>query len=139
MKKRIVFAVLLMFAVVATNPIFAMEEKELNYVEGLGYEVEIDTGSVSDYITAISVRAVAVAGLSSYDSGWKNYLGGEWRHGVGSKYVWSHFDHKTKVHKTSVKGKGDMMSYSGWTEAGKRASASWEKALWGNKAYADVK
>lgn len=39
------------------------------------------------------------------DTGWLYWYGGYWRHGVGTKYVWSHYDHNKKTHKTSVKGK----------------------------------
>jgi Bacteriocin (Lactococcin_972). len=66
-------------------------------------------------------------------------LGGKWRHGVGSVYVWSKYDHNNKTHKTTVQGAGGQFSYSGWTRAGSRAEASWEKASSGNRAWADVK
>ena len=32
-----------------------------------------------------------------------------------------------------------QFSYLGWTSSGSRAEASWEKALSGNRAWADVK
>ncbi|WP_230197794.1 lactococcin 972 family bacteriocin [Streptococcus equi] len=32
------------------------------------------------------------------------FLGGKWRHGVGSRYVWSKYDHNNKTHKTTVQG-----------------------------------
>ncbi|WP_268257884.1 lactococcin 972 family bacteriocin [Anaerococcus provencensis] len=77
--------------------------------------------------------------LYGYDSGWKDFLGGRWRHGVNNTKVWSKFDHDRKVHKTAVKGAGGKFSYSGWTDPGLRASASWEKASSGNEAWANVK
>lgn len=57
----------------------------------------------------------------------EKFLGGKWRHGVGSRYVWSKYDHNNKTHKTTVQGAGGQFSYSGWTSAGSRAEASWEK------------
>ncbi len=95
------------------------------YVEGLGYEVSVDD------------EALLKGGF--YDSGWKDYLGGKWRHGVNTKHVWSKYDHASKTHKTTVRGAGGKYAYSGWIAKGKRASASWEKALLGNKAWADTK
>ena len=77
--------------------------------------------------------------LFSYDSGWKSFLGGKWRHGVGSRYVWYKYDHNNKTHKTTVQGASGQFSYSGCTSSGSRAEASWEKALSGNRAWADVK
>ena len=73
------------------------------------------------------------------DTGWLYWYGGYWRHGVGTKYVWSHYDHNKKTHKTSVKGKWGFVSSSGWVKKKKRASASYIKALWGNEAYATCK
>lgn len=49
------------------------------------------------------------------------------------------YDHNNKTHKTTVQGAGGQFSYSGWTRAGSRAEASWEKASSGNRAWADVK
>lgn len=95
------------------------------YVEGLGYEVTIDSENL--------------AREGSYDSGWKDFYGGKWRHGVNSKHVWSKYNHSKKTHKTTVKGAGGKYSYSGWVGKGKQAAASWEKAKTGNKAWADVK
>ena len=63
----------------------------------------------------------------------------KWRHGVGSRYVWSKYDHNNKTHKTTVQGVGGQFSYSGFTSSGSRAEASWEKALSGNRDWADVK
>ena len=36
----------------------------------------------------------------------EKFLGGKWRHGVGSVYVWSKYDHNNKTHKTTVQGAG---------------------------------
>lgn len=73
------------------------------------------------------------------DTGWFYWHGGYWRHGVGTKYVWSHYDHNKKTHKTSVKGKWGFVSSSDWVKKKKRASASYIKAWWGNEAYATHK
>mgnify|MGYP000933301946 CR=1 FL=1 len=100
--------------------------KGLPYEEGLGYKVSLDAGNQD-------------AELLKYDSGWKPFWGGKWRHGVGSHYVWSHYDHNRKTHKTTVQGAGGKMSSSGWIKKKRRASASWEKAFWGNRAWADFK
>lgn len=127
MKKAFSLVLLTGLMLASSVPAFAAEETNLPYVEGLGYEVEVFE---EDYTQPK---------LFSYDSGWKKFLGGEWRHGVGSRYVWSKFDHNKKTHKTAVQGAGGRFSYSGWTSAGSRAEASWEKALIGNKAWADVK
>ena len=108
-------------------PAFAAEETNLPYVEGLGYEVQVFE---EDYTQPK---------LFSYDSGWKSFLGGKWRHGVGSRYVWSKYDHNNKTQKTTVQGTGGQFSYSGWTSSGIRAEASWEKASSGNRAWSDVK
>ena len=48
--------------------------------------------------------------LFSYDSGWKSFLGGKWRHGVGSRYVWYKYDHNNKTHKTTVQGASGQFS-----------------------------
>ena len=77
--------------------------------------------------------------ILNYDSGRKNFLGGRWRHGVGKSYVWSHYDHNSKTHRTTVQGAGGKMSSSGWISKKKRASASWEKAYWDNNAWVNVK
>ena len=127
MKKYLTLLALSGVCFALSSPTIALskETPDLPYVEGLGYEVTPPDFSGTQ--------------LYKYDSGWKHFLGGTWRHGVGSRYVWSHFDHQYKEHKTSVKGHGGQMSYSGWTPAKRRASASWEKAPYDNKAYADVK
>ena len=72
-------------------PAFAAEETNLPYVEGLGYEVQVFE---EDYTQPK---------LFSYDSGWKSFLGGKWRHGVGSRYVWSKYDHNNKTQKLQYK------------------------------------
>lgn len=77
-------------------------------------------------------------GHGTYDSGWKNFLGGKWRHGVGTKYVWSKFDHGYKVHRTAVQGAGGQISKSGDIDPGIRAEADWERARSGNRAWADT-
>ncbi|HGC9720872.1 TPA: lactococcin 972 family bacteriocin [Streptococcus agalactiae] len=127
MKKALSLVLLTGLMLASSVPAFAAEETNLPYVEGLGYEVEVFE---EDYTQPK---------LFSYDSGWKSFLGGKWRHGVGSRYVWSKYDHNDKTHKTTVQGAGGKFSYSGWTRAGSRAEASWEKALSGNRAWADVK
>lgn len=73
-----------------------------------------------------------------YDSGVKNWLGGKWRHGVNTSHVWSQFYHGSKYHNTSVKGKGGKISRSGRVAPSNTAYASWEKAPFGNEAYANV-
>ena len=108
-------------------PAFAAEETNLPYVEGLGYEVQVFE---EDYTQPK---------LFSYDSGWKSFLGGKWRHGVGSRYVWSKYDHNNKTQKTTVQVASGQFSYLGWTSSGSRAEASWEKAFSGNRAWSDIK
>lgn len=126
--KKILSTVLLTGLVFAsTASAFAAEEPNLPYVEGLGYEVELLETNPNQ------------PALRSYDSGWKNFLGGNWRHGVGTRYVWSKYDHKRKIHNTTVQGAGGKRSYSGWTNPKIRALASWEKAWSGNLAWANVK
>lgn len=126
--KKFLSLILLTGLVFATSAIsFASEECDLPYDEGKGYEVRMLEGKTSNRT------------IKNYDSGWKAFLGGKWRHGVGTRYVWSKFDHDTKVHTTTVQGAGGKYSYSGKTDPGVRAMASWEKALSGNGAWADVK
>lgn len=127
MKKSLSLVLLTGFMLVSFVPAFAAEKTNLPYVEGLGYEVEVFE---EDY---------TLPRLFSYDSGWKSFLGGKWRHGVGSVYVWSKYDHNNKTHKTTVQGASGQFSYSGCTSSGSRAEASWEKASSGNRAWADVK
>lgn len=128
MKKSIfrglIAAILLVCFIVPTS-VFAVEQyNNLPYVDGLGYEVDVfEDDDVSFY---------------NYDSLWKDYLGGRWRHGVDEYHVWSWFDHDKKLHKTTVQGAGGKYGYSGWTDPGERAKASWEKASYGNKAWVDV-
>lgn len=102
--------------------------------EDFFFRQEEDGGVVIDPPTPTNFKPTPV----KYDSGWKHWQGGKWRHGVGTKYVWSHFDHNSKKHETHVKGLGGEIGYSGWQEKGDRASASWEKAPAGNKAWANV-
>lgn len=127
MKKKIIMATMMVLIFSFSVPTYASEKADLPYVENLGYEVTIP--DVDDSNQA----------LMNYNSGWKKFLGGSWKHGVGNRYVWSKYDHKYKVHKTTVQGAGGRMSPSGWTVAGRRAEASWEKARAGNKAWAAVK
>lgn len=126
MKKRLfagLMTAMMMASVIAPASVFAAEEKpDLPYVDGLGYEVNVDE-DVTFY---------------NYDSDWKDFLGGSWRHGVSDTQVWSWYDHNSKVHKTTVQGAGGKYGYSGWTDPGVRAKASWEKAWFGNHAWADV-
>lgn len=129
MKKRLfagLITAMMIASVVAPTSVFAAEQpNKLPYVNGLGYEVEVfEDDDISFY---------------NYDSGWNDFLGGTWRHGVNNSHVWSWFDHNSKEHKTTVQGAGGKFGYSGWTDAGTRAKASWEKAGSGNKAWADVR
>ena len=73
-----------------------------------------------------------------YDSGVKDWLGGKWRHGVNTSQVWSRFYHGSKYHNTKVKGAGGRFGRSGRVAPRNTAYASWEKALFGNEAYANV-
>ena len=66
-----------------------------------------------------------------------NVEGGTWSYGVGSKYVYSNYYHKSKTHKSSVIGK--TTNSSGWTRKGVTSKASAQKKLSGNKSYYDVK
>ena len=128
MRKLVLSALLLSgLLFTSTGTVYAQNNSDLPYVKGLGYEVEVlenDENEITFY---------------NYDSGWKNFLGGRWRHGVDSSQVWSYFDHSYKIHKTTVRGLHGKYSYSGWVGAGRRAAASWEKAFAGNRAWADVK
>lgn len=125
--KKVLSTLLLSGLIVASSTTVFAENTNLPYVEGLGYEVNVIERKPGDKVTY------------GYDSGWKKFLGGDWRHGVNSKHVWSRFYHKSKTHKTTVRGAGGKYSYSGWEVAGNTAKASWEKAITGNKAWADVK
>ncbi len=73
------------------------------------------------------------------DSGWQDKLGGKWRYGVGEKYVWSYFKQKYHTHKTTVEGKKWGRTSSGWVKKKKTAFASHPKAIFGNKAWCDIK
>ena len=53
--------------------------QDMLYDPELGYEVTIDSENL--------------AREGSYDSGWKDFYGGKWRHGVNSKHVWSKYNH----------------------------------------------
>lgn len=61
--------------------------------------------------------------------------GGEWRHGVGSYYVWSYYFHNYRNHSSSVSGQ--YFASSGRTSPGYDAQASAPKSLFGNRAYYD--
>ena len=102
MKKLVLSALLLSgLLFTSTGTVYAQNNSDLPYVKGLGYEVEVlenDENEITFY---------------SYDSGWKNFLGGRWRHGVNSSQVWSNFDHSYKTHKTTVRGSQGKYSYSG--------------------------
>ena len=154
MKKALSILLLTGMFVTTTGSVFASEsnsnlETDLPYVEGLGYEVNLDIEEQGvnpklQYVKDLGFEVYLDnhnndVVLYGYDSGWKDFLGGRWRHGVNNTQVWSKFDHNRKVHKTTVRGAGGKYSYSGWTNPGLRASASWEKAESGNKAWADVK
>ena len=127
MKKILSIMVLTCMVLATSVTAFASEGCNLPYTEGKGYEVRMLEEKQNN------------STIKNYDSGWKAFLGGKWRHGVGTRYVWSKFDHDTKVHTTTVQGAGGKYSYSGKTDPGVRAMASWEKALSGNGAWADVK
>jgi hypothetical protein len=125
--------------------VFAATEPVMLHDEELGYEVSLDTPSDSldlpydeglGYRVDLEDEAIATRG---YDSGWKDFLGGKWRHGVDNKYVWSQYKHSSKTHKTTVRGAGGKYSTSDWVKKGVVAKASWEKAVTGNKAWADTK
>ena len=77
--------------------------------------------------------------MFSYDSGWKSFLGGKWRHGVGSRYVWSKYDHNNKTHKTTVQGASVNSLIRVVQALEVEQKLTWEKALSGNRAWADVK
>lgn len=121
--------------------------QDMLYDAELGYEVDLDNPSkdtlgcsyVKDLGYEVNLDDEALTKAGEYDSGWKDFLGGKWRHGVNSKHVWSKYKHSTKTHKTTVRGAGGKYSYSGWIGKGKQASASWERAATGNKAWADTK
>lgn len=115
----------------ASEPLsMAYSESNLPYIEDLGYEVEVVEEGIGRQATASKI----------YDSGWKNLLGGRWRHGVSYTHVWSNYDHSSKYHKTTVREAGGKYSSSGWVSRGRRASASWEKSrIGGNRAWVDVK
>ena len=81
---------------------------------------------------------VSTYSSKTYDSGVKNWLGGKWRHGVNTSHVWSRFYHASKYHNTRVKGAGGNIGRSGRTNPGETAYAKWEKAPFGNEAYANV-
>lgn len=99
-------------------------------------EYSIDSSN-NDVVTVES-ESVNTYSSKTYDSGVKDWLGGKWRHGVNSSHVWSQFYHGSKYHNTSVKGKGRKIARSGRVAPSNTAYASWEKAPFGNEAYANV-
>lgn len=99
-------------------------------------EYSIDSSN-NDVVTVES-ESISTYSSKTYDSGVKDWLGGKWRHGVNTSKVWSQFDHGSKYHNTSVKGKGGRIARSGRVAPGNKAYASWEKAPFGNEAYANV-
>lgn len=99
-------------------------------------EYSIDSSN-NDVVTVES-ESVSTYSSKTYDSGVKDWLGGKWRHGVNTSHVWSRFYHGSKYHNTRVKGAGGMFEKSGRTNSGKTAYAKWEKAAFGNEAYANV-
>lgn len=65
--------------------------------------------------------------------------GGTWNYGVGSVYVWSYYQHKSRLHKSSVKpGYFAQVVSSGWRTKGIQARASAPKAPYGNQMFYDV-
>ena len=99
-------------------------------------EYSIDSSN-NDVVTVES-ESVSTYSSKTYDSGVKNWLGGKWRHGVNTSHVWSRFYHASKYHNTRVKGAGGNIGRSGRTNPGETAYAKWEKAPFGNEAYANV-
>ena len=99
-------------------------------------EYSIDSSN-NDVVTVES-ESVSTYSSKIYDSGVKNWLGGKWRHGVNSSQVWSRFYHASKYHNTSVKGVGGRIARSGRVAPSNTAYASWERAAFGNEAYANV-
>lgn len=128
----LIFGALVGLGSTATYGNSPLDPTTMAYDPQEGYEVKIP----STFTLGYAPLAISKA---SYDSGPKDFLGGEWRHGVNDRHVWSHFWHNSKVHSTTVQGKGSKRSTSGWIDAGETASASWEKALYGNRAWANVK
>ncbi|WP_105956851.1 lactococcin 972 family bacteriocin [Apilactobacillus quenuiae] len=59
--------------------------------------------------------------------------GGNWTHGIGSKYVWSNYSHNHRYHSSAVSGQ--YYASSGKTVPRYTAKASAPKSWWGNKAY----
>lgn len=122
---KILIVTVLTFTVSATNSIHASSKHaDIQYLKELGYGKKENNNQL----------------IFPYNSGWKKFLGGDWRHGVTFSQVWSEFKHATKVHKTTVRGAGGYYSYSDWQDPGVMAEASWERAwLTKNGAWADVK
>lgn len=65
--------------------------------------------------------------------------GGIWNYGVGKVYVWSYYQHKHRLHKSSVQpgSKAPIVS-SGWVAKGIQSRASAPKAPSGNSVYYDI-
>lgn len=84
-------------------------------------------------IVVTSLLALGLVGAGSSIAHADHVGGGEWSFGVGSKYVWSYYDHDYRYHSSSVKGK--YWADSGRTAPGYEAQASAQKAMWGNKSY----
>ena len=99
---------------------------------------EYSFDSLNNDVVTVESESVSTYSSKTYDSGVKDWLGGKWRHGVNSSHVWSQFYHGSKYHNTKVKGAGVMFGKSGRIAPNKTAYASWEKALFGNEAYANV-
>ncbi|BDR60924.1 lactococcin 972 family bacteriocin [Lactobacillus xylocopicola] len=69
----------------------------------------------------------------------KKREGGMWNYGVGSTYVWSYYQHKRRLHKSSVRPGyfADTIS-SGWRQKGTQSRASAPKAKLGNAMFYNV-
>lgn len=66
--------------------------------------------------------------------------GGIWNYGVGKVYVWSYYQHKHRLHRSSVQpGHGAQIVRSDWKTKGIQSRASAPKAPSGNSAYYDIK
>lgn len=99
---------------------------------------EYSFDSLNNDVFTVESESVSTYSSKTYDSGVKDWLGGKWRHGVNTSQVWSRFYHGSKYHNTKVKGAGGRFGRSGRVAPRNTAYASWEKALFGNEAYANV-
>jgi hypothetical protein len=111
-----------------TNPSFITERDSL--LVKLDSSLDIDANKVLDQVaTAFKWRP------SSYTR--KEIDGGIWVTAVEDGKILSAFWHPTKAHKTSVIGKVEVRG--DWVPAGQTAISIGNSALFGNKAYYDIK